>query len=110
MRTIRVGVIILGLLLFTTGMAEAWYRYPHGHRYPAYPRTRFGFSFNFVVPVYPYRSVYSPPVYIPPRVYVPQCSTYTAPGYYRQVPWYTDGGFTTFRWEWVPPRTTQICR
>lgn len=79
MKTIGISVIILGLLLLPTGVAEAWYPY-------------------------------SPPVSIPPPVYVPQCSTYTAPGHYRQVPWYTEGGFTTFRWEWVPPTSTQICR
>ena len=109
MKTIGVSVIMVGLLLLTMGVAEAWYPYyPHSHWYPGYPRTRFGFG--FVVPVYPYPSAYYPPVYSPPPVYVPQCSIYTAAGYYRQVPWYTEGGFTTFRWEWVPPTTTQICR
>jgi hypothetical protein len=50
-------------------------------------------------------------VFVPPPVYVPQRTTYTTPGYYRQVPWYTDpGGFTMFRQEWVPPTTIQVCR
>ena len=47
-------------------------------------------------------------MYAPP-VFVPRCTTYATPGYYRQVPWYTDGGFTTFRQEWVLPTTTQAC-
>jgi hypothetical protein len=67
-----------------------------------------------VVPVYPYPAYpagYYAPVFVPPSVCVPRCTTYTTPGYYRQVPRYTDpGGFRMFRQEWVPPTTIQVCR
>jgi len=108
------GIIVAGLILalVATGVAEAWYPHGHGAWYGPHPRTTFGF--NFVIPVYPYPAYpagYYAPVFAPPPVYVPQCTTYSTPGYYRQVPWYTDaGGFTTFRQEWVPPATTQVCR
>lgn len=110
------GIILVALILalLATGVAEAWYPYGHGGGYRGRSRTTFSFGLNFVVPFYPY-AVYPPgyyaPVYVAPPAYVPQCTTYTTPGYYRQVPWYTDpGGFTTFRQEWVPPTTTQACR
>ena len=104
------GIIVAGLILalVATGVAEAWYPHGHGAWYGPRAMTTFGFGFNFVVPVYPYPA-YPAGYYAP--VFVPQCATYSTPGYYRQVPWYTDaGGFTTFRQEWVPPATTQVCR
>jgi hypothetical protein len=110
------GIIVAGLILalVATGVAEAWHPHGHGAWYGPRARTTFGFGFNFVIPVYPYPAYpagYYAPVFVPPPVYVPQCTTYSTPGYYRQVPWYTDaGGFTTFRQEWVPPATTQVCR
>ena len=112
MRRGWIGGIVLALTLLTAGLAEAWYPYPsHGYWPGPYPRSRFAFGFNFVIPVFPYPPAYYDPGYIAPPRYVPRCDTYTSPGYYRQVPWYTDpGGFTTFRQEWVPPTTTQVCR
>jgi len=112
------GIILAGLVLvlLATGVAEAWYPYGHSSWYRPYPRTTVSFGFNFVVPFYPYPvypayPAYYGPVFVQPPVYMPQCTTYTTPGYYRQVPWYTGpGGFTTFRQEWVPPTTTQVCR
>ncbi len=111
----RWGIILVALViaLLAMGVAEAWYPY-HGPGYRPYPRTTFSFGLNFVVPFYPY-AVYPPgyyaPAYVAPPSYAPQCTTYMTPGYYRQVPWYTEpGGFTTFRQEWVPPTTTQVCR
>lgn len=114
MKTLAIIVASVALaLLVVTGVAEAWYPYHHwpGAWHRPYPRTTFSFGFNFVVPVYPYPGGYYAPVFVPPPVYAPQCTTYTTPGYYRQVPWYTEpGGFTTFRQEWIPPTTTQVCR
>jgi len=114
------SALLLSLVLATlvVGVAEAGGPY-HGYRgyrgyrpwYGYYPKTTFGFGFNFLIPVYPYPPGYYAPVYAPPPVYVPQCTTYTSAGYHRQVPWYTEpGGITTFRQEWVPPTTTQVCR
>jgi hypothetical protein len=118
MKTWRVILAGLVLALLVTGVAEAWYpHYGPGPWYRPSPRTTFSFGFNFVIPVVPYPAYpaypagYYGPVFVPPPVYVPQCTTYATPGYYRQVPWYSDsGGFTTFRQEWVPPTTTQACR
>jgi len=114
----KCGILVAGLVLalLATGVAEAWYPHGPGPWYRPSPRTTFSFGFDFVVPLYPYPvypayPAYYGPVVVPPPVYVPQCTTYATPGYYRQVPWYTDpGGFTTFRQEWVPPATTQDCR
>ncbi|MFI5339933.1 MAG: hypothetical protein ACHQ7N_08860 [Candidatus Methylomirabilales bacterium] len=113
------GIIGAGLVLalLAVGVAEAWYPHGPGPWHRGDPRTAFSFGFDFVVPLYPY-PVYPaypagsyPPAYVAPPVYAPQRTTYTTPGYYRQVPWYTDpGGFTTFRQEWIPPSTTQVCR
>ncbi len=112
----RWGIILaaLALAFLATRAAEAWYPQGPGPWHRGHARTTLSFGFTFVVPVYPspvYPRVYYAPAYVAPPVYVPQCTTYTTPGYYRQVPWYTDpGGFTTFRQEWVPPTTTQVCR
>ncbi len=113
-------LLSLVLVVLVVGMAEAggpYYGY-RGYRpgYGYYPRTTFSFGFNFLVPFYPYPSGnyvpgYSVPMYAPPPMYVPQCTIYNTPGTYRQVPWYTEpGGITTFRQEWVPPTTTQVCQ
>lgn len=116
MKRWAVILVALVLALLATGLAEAWSPHGPGPWYRGQPRTTFGFGFSFVVPFYPYPvspayPAFYPPVYVSPPVYVPQCTTYTTPGYYRQVPWYTGpGGFTTFRQEWVPPATTQVCR
>ncbi len=112
------GIIVAGLVLalLAAGIAEA--SYPHGpgpwHR--GDPRTTFSFGFDCVVPLYPYPvypaspAGYYPPACVAPPVDVPPGTMYTTPGYYRQVPWYTDPGFTTFRQEWIPSTTTQVCR
>jgi hypothetical protein len=103
--------------LLAAGVADAWYPHGPGPRYRSSPRTTFSLGFRFLVPVYPYAAYpayppgYYAPVYVAPPAYAPRCTTYTTPGYYRQVPWYTEpGGFTTYRQEWVPPTTTRICR
>ena len=103
-------MVILVLVTLGAGLAEAHGPYPAHRRWPGHhPRTTFGFGLHFVVPVHPYPMGYSAPVFGPPPVYAPRCTIYSTPGYYRQVPWYTDGGFTTFRQEWVPPSSTQVC-
>jgi len=114
MRSRWLIVLSFALVLLVAGLAEA-HGPVYGNRpwYGHHPRTTVRFGFNFVAPLYyyPTPSWYYSPVYVPPPVYVPQCTTYTTPGYYRQVPWYTDSnGFTTFRQEWVPPTTAQTCR
>ena len=103
-------MVTLALVLLMAGLTEA-----HGPHYVNRPRsghhlrTTFSVGLHFIAPVHPYPHGYYAPVYVPPPVYVPRCYTYITPGYYRQVPWYTEGGFTTFRQEWVPPTTTQVC-
>jgi len=105
----------VALVLVAMGLAEAHGPYyVHRPRSGHHPRTTFSFGLHFVAPVHPYPPGYFTPGYAPPPVYappvfVPRCATYTTPGHYRQVPWYTEGGFTTFRQEWVPPTTTQVC-
>ena len=102
------SLVLVTLMVCIAEAHEPFYGYP---RYGHYPRTTFSFGFNFLVPLYPYPHPYYAPAYGPPPVYVPQCTIYNAPGYYRQVPWYTEpGGITTFRQEWVPQTTTQVCQ
>ena len=103
-------MVILALVLLGAGLAEARGPYPtHRPRHGHHPRTTFSFGLHFIAPVHPYPPRYSAPVFVPPPLYAPRCTIYSTPGYYRQVPWYTDGGFTTFRQEWVPPSSTQVC-
>jgi len=104
-------MVILALVLMEAELVEAHGQYPAYRRGSGHhPRTTFSFGLHFVAPVHPYPLGYSAPVFVPPPVYVPRCTIYSTPGYYRQAPWYTEGGFTTFRQEWVPPSTTQVCQ
>ncbi len=51
------------------------------------------------------------PPYPPPParyVYVPPPSCYTQPGYWTQVPYTNEFGFTSYQSVWVPART--VCR
>ena len=108
-------MVTLAFVLLVTGLAEAHGPYPMQRPWSGHhPRTAFSFDLHFVAPLHPYPHGYYAPVYVlppgyAPPVFVPRCTIYSTPGYYRQVPWYTEGGFTTFRQEWVPPTTTQAC-
>jgi len=73
---------------------------PYGHR-----GDRFGWGFGFgATPLFvPY------PYYAPAPFYVPQCYEQIVPGRWVQVPVTDAYGYTTYRWQWVPPQTTHVC-
>lgn len=54
-------------------------------------------------------SYYAPaPVYVAPPQ--PVCRDIYTGGYWRQVPMYGDGGFLTYRSEWIPASTQRVCQ
>lgn len=62
-------------------------------------------------PYYYHPYYYAPYYYAPPPpayYYAPTPACYTQPGYWQQVPYTRDGGFTTYQNVWVSPQT--VCR
>ncbi len=69
-----------------------------------------------VSPVFYPRYYYAPPpvYYYPPApvyaVPAPVCYRTYAPGYWASVPVYDGFGYTSYQYQWVPPRAQTVCR